>query len=596
MRCRPGGAESTRGKAMNKEPNSRSSRTRLVAGEHARSPSYFSTPESFETLVNSVEGIVWEADAQALAFTFVSEQAERLLGYPVQRWMEPGFWQSKVHPDDRDWAITFCYNATQARQDHQFEYRMIAANGRTVWLRDIVTVVTKEGRPHLLRGLMIDITGRKGDEEQRRLEEMSLRRQSKTLLQLATSEALRCGDWESFSRESAETIARALGIERVSIWFFNDDRSVLRCVELYELSLNHHTDGAQLESEMYPRYFAALENGRAVAANDAVNDPNTSEFAQGYLKPIGITSMLDAPIRREGRVAGVVCLEHVGMRRTWSTPEREFAVSVANSISLARETSERLRAELETREAQELLIEQQRKEQQRVEFELTRAREKLVRQARLSAIGEVVASVAHELCNPLGTIGNAVYFLGKQVPESEPKWGEYLDLIEQEVHSANRIITNLLEMSRSKEPARQAVDLERAVREVAEKVPGVHGLALTVKLAVTPFVALADPAQLKQVLTNLFANSMQARPLPKSIEVDARLEDGFSAIRFTDDGPGIPAGDREQVFEPLFTTRAKGTGLGLTISRQIVERHGGTIELGEDQSRGAVFVIRLPEK
>ncbi|MFP2925865.1 ATP-binding protein [Pyxidicoccus sp. 3LG] len=118
-----------------------------------------------DALVDSIDGIVWEADP-SFRFTFVSQQAERLLGYPVQRWYhEPDFWLKHLHPEDREWAPSHCREAAEACLPHEFEYRMIASDGRVVWLRDIVTVVGDAGRPHRLRGIMVDIT------EQRRAQE-----------------------------------------------------------------------------------------------------------------------------------------------------------------------------------------------------------------------------------------------------------------------------------------------------------------------------------------------------------------------------------------------------------------------------------------
>lgn len=114
------------------------------------------------TLINSVDAILWEADVPFTRFTFVSEQAERLLGYPIQRWLEePGFWTSHMHPDDLAWCPAFCEQKTAANEAHDFEYRMVAADGRVVWLRDIVNVVTEDGVPKLLRGVMVDITALK---------------------------------------------------------------------------------------------------------------------------------------------------------------------------------------------------------------------------------------------------------------------------------------------------------------------------------------------------------------------------------------------------------------------------------------------------
>jgi PAS domain S-box-containing protein len=120
---------------------------------------------NYMTLVNSIDGIVWEADAQSFAFSFVSPQAERMLGYPLARWTtEPTFWKDHIHPDDREWATNFCVSATHAKRPHDFEYRMVAADGRIVWLHDVVTVVVENDRPVRLRGVMLDISERKRGE------------------------------------------------------------------------------------------------------------------------------------------------------------------------------------------------------------------------------------------------------------------------------------------------------------------------------------------------------------------------------------------------------------------------------------------------
>lgn len=119
----------------------------------------------YRHLIDSVEGIVWEADPQSFAFTFVSGKAEDILGYPVAAWLEePTFWADHLNPDDRDWAIDFCVSSSRDLRNHAFEYRMFAADGRVVWLRDLVTVVVEAGEAVSLRGLMVDITDRKNTE------------------------------------------------------------------------------------------------------------------------------------------------------------------------------------------------------------------------------------------------------------------------------------------------------------------------------------------------------------------------------------------------------------------------------------------------
>src|SRR5207249_11262403 len=119
------------------------------------------TQHRFRDLVDSVEGIVWEADATTLQFSFVSNQAERILGYPVERWVsDPTFWEDHLHPDDRESVVRLCEKSPEKR-GHDLEYRMIAADGRVVWLRDQMTVMLEGHRPARLHGVLGEITARK---------------------------------------------------------------------------------------------------------------------------------------------------------------------------------------------------------------------------------------------------------------------------------------------------------------------------------------------------------------------------------------------------------------------------------------------------
>jgi PAS domain S-box-containing protein len=167
----------------------------------------------------------------------------------------------------------------------------------------------------------------------------------RVLFDLATKDD---SDLAAALRRATEADSRKLKTERVSIWLFNADHSAILCENLYTLSRNTHERGGELKAERYPRYFRALSESRTIDAADALNDSRTSEFREDYLKPLGIVSMLDVPIRLHGRVAGVVCHEHVGSpTRRWSMDEQEFAASIADLVSLALEAAERVKVERE---------------------------------------------------------------------------------------------------------------------------------------------------------------------------------------------------------------------------------------------------------
>ena len=181
--------------------------------------------------------------------------------------------------------------------------------------------------------------------------ERIVRKQNDMLMGLAKCKELYSGDLSDSLRIVTEATAHAVEVERVSVWLYGDNRSMIRCIDLYELSAARHSEGMVLAAADYPSYFKALEEGAFIAAHDAHNDPRTKEFSDSYLSPLGITSMLDVPIRLKGAVMGVVCYEHVGPVRRWTMEEENFARSPADYISLAMEADERRRAEEALRRA-----------------------------------------------------------------------------------------------------------------------------------------------------------------------------------------------------------------------------------------------------
>jgi PAS domain S-box-containing protein len=165
--------------------------------------------------------------------------------------------------------------------------------------------------------------------------------QSEVLTELTATQARGSVDFDERLRVILQRSARTLGVERVSVWEFTEDRSGIRCVDLFTAAAARHTSGVILSRDRYPRYFSALDRERLIAAADAHADARTSEFSADYLTANGIGAMLDVPLRRDDRAVGVLCLEHVGGVRPWSTDEQNFALSVANLIVAARADEDR---------------------------------------------------------------------------------------------------------------------------------------------------------------------------------------------------------------------------------------------------------------
>ena len=174
--------------------------------------------------------------------------------------------------------------------------------------------------------------------ERRRLRRALGRRSEETLrLQKALLELARTDPGEEAAAllRHARMSGQVLGVTRVGVWLFNEDHSEIVCSVLFRSDTGAVESGQTLRARDYPRYFAALEESRVVPAADARTDPRTSEFTDGYLRPHGITSMMDVPLRLRGRLVGVVCHEHVGESRPWTFEEQDFASSIADGVALA---------------------------------------------------------------------------------------------------------------------------------------------------------------------------------------------------------------------------------------------------------------------
>ncbi len=175
---------------------------------------------------------------------------------------------------------------------------------------------------------------------------------SKVLLELSGRVLRNDGELPLVLEQMTESVAQALDIERVGVWLYDETRFKIRCLNLYDAINRVHTKSIELYRDKYPRYFRALEEERVITAHEAQEDPRTTEFNTGYLKPLGIVSMLDAPIHLEGKMIGVVCHEHVGQPRHWTPEEEMFAASVADAVALVIQAAELRRTEAALRESQ----------------------------------------------------------------------------------------------------------------------------------------------------------------------------------------------------------------------------------------------------
>jgi two-component system sensor histidine kinase HydH len=211
------------------------------------------------------------------------------------------------------------------------------------------------------------------------------------------------------------------------------------------------------------------------------------------------------------------------------------------------------------------------------------------RNERLATFGQLVGSIGHELRNPLGVMESSLYILRGRIAEDDARAHKHVDRIGEQLVIANTIIADLLDMIRDKPLLASNIRLHEVMAAAAAQ------LHLSLELA--PLVHLpqvrGDPSQLRQVFVNLLSNAREAAGPEGTLSLDAEIEPTTIAIGVSDNGPGVNASVRARLFEPLVTTRQKGIGLGLSLVKRIVERHGGSVSY-QPRASGARFVVRLP--
>jgi PAS domain S-box-containing protein len=220
--------------------------------------------------------------------------------------------------------------------------------------------------------------------------------------------------------------------------------------------------------------------------------------------------------------------------------------------------------------------------------------EQLREQAALARVGQMAAVVAHEVKNPLAGIKGVMQVLMSRRNSDDPELGVMTDVVER-IDALNDLIQDLLLFARPRPLQVQPVDLRTLLDKSVETVrkdPTSTDVQFDIEVPPTP--VRADPELMKAVFLNLLLNAVQAMHGHGRLTVRGGVRDGRCAIDIADSGPGIPLGIRDKVFEPFFTTRSRGGGLGLPIARRTVELHGGTLTLEYPDSGGTVVKLDMP--
>jgi two-component system, LuxR family, sensor kinase FixL len=739
--------------------------------------------QNFRGLAETTAAVPWRADVETWVFTYVGPQAVKLLGYPLEQWYEKDFWISHLHPDDQEFAVNTYRTLSKSAGSFEFEYRMIASSGKTVWVHDIVKCEHQDGKPADLRGFMLDISERKEAEA-------ALRESEERISLAANTTGLGLWVWDAERDEFWVTAeGRALfgwadsepiNLDRFIHTLHPDDREPTRqaVIESLQSGSDYVAEYRVVSSDGAIRWIAtrgrvesdgngnplrlrgvSIDISERKRAEEALHESeerfrgmaNTapvmiwmsgadklcSFFNKGWLDFTGRTLeqelgngwaegvhredfdrcfgvyvnafdarqeftmeyrlrkydgeyrwVLDHGVPRfasDGTFLGYIgsCIDMTERRRGEQELEKERrflrqVIDIDPNFIFAKDREGRFtlvnqavadaygttvneligktdadfnsnheevnffrRTDLAVMDTldecfipEESITDAAGKvrwlqtvkrpiidkdgiadqvlgastditQRKRAESELQRNRQELAHVGRLSAMGELAASLAHELNQPLTAILSnaqaAQRFLAAK-PSHLEEVHEILKDIVQDNSRAGEVIRRMRALVKKEALAFVPLDIAGVIRDVVALVRSdaiLHSVRVVLESNGGLPPARGDRVQLQQVVLNLLLNAFDAmKELPASErEVALRAEldaAGMLAVSVCDRGIGISRAKLDKIFEPFYTTKRDGLGMGLSISRSIIEAHGGRLWVENNQERGTTFHFTVP--
>ncbi|HEY9748555.1 MAG TPA: response regulator [Allocoleopsis sp.] len=527
--------------------------------------------QRFRDLVNGLDAIVWEAEAATLQFTFVSQQAEAIAGYPIQRWLkEPDFWPNLIHPEDRDRVLQICQTAATTCQNQDFEYRAIAADGRVIWLRDIVYVVTDaSGQAQQLRGVMVDTTERK-----RAVNALQFLAEASTVLVSSL-------DYEATLTSVAQLCVPTLA-DFCTIDMVEEGDKLRRLATAHIDSAKAQLMQAQLQQ--YPPdltkphpVFTALRTGKSVLMSEISPDllatvaHNAAHLA--LLQSLECHSLMCVPLVARDRVLGVISLIRVDSKRAYQQADLNLAEDLARRATAAVDNAQLYQAAQTANRMKD----------------------------------EFLAIVSHELRSPLNAILGWSRLLRSRSYDSATT-ERALETIERNAKLQTQLIEDLLDVSRVMRGQLKLqmrpldlISVIEAAFDAARPLVEAKSIQLQLTFDQPSSLVLGDSDRLQQVIWNLLSNAIKFTPQGGQISIRLHHSKQSVELQVTDTGQGISPTFLPHVFDHFrqadsTTTRSHGgLGLGLAIVRHLVELHGGQIRAASPGlGQGATFTVTLP--
>jgi len=592
-------------------------------------------------LLDAMPAIAWSASARTFRFTYINPAAETLLGYPVSSWLdEPNFWTEHLHPEDRHVAM-LCHNHTIAGQNHELVYRIIAADGRVVWLRDYVNVHCENGDPVELFGVMVDITR----EREAEAELMESRENFRRMVELSP-DCIGVHVDETYAyvngafvqllgaKSEAEIVGRSVFdfIDPASQEEVRQQLAQVRAGESvpYFRETFRRTDGSPLDVEVaaLPLRYGSRDAVQVIARDitEKVRAQQALEASeQRYRQLVEDVTEILYTVDREGRFLSLnSSFERSTGYRVEEWVGRPFAeLFLPHSVPAAMEHFQQALAgnpqliceyDIPARSGAVVTVEvswQPRYADGAVAGTIGMARDvteqrnigrKLEESKRMSSLGQVAASLAHEFNNVLMGIQPFVEVIARNDAVT-PSINDALGHITHAVRRGKRASQEILRFANPKEPQLFPIEvsvwLPTLLGHLVASLPS--SIALSSSMDPDVNFIVGDSEHLEQVITNLVFNARDAISGGGTIHVGVSLVasengEGPDLVRISviDDGPGIAPQILERIFEPLYTTKRNGTGLGLPIARRLMERQGGAVTVQNRPEGGSVFQLHIP--
>ena len=618
----------------------------------------YESEERCSLLIQGLDAIIWEADPSTLQFSFVSARAETILGYPTEQWLkEPNFWVEHIHPDDREQAVAFCRTAINEGRDHRFEYRAVAADGRVVWLRDIVRIISGgEEKVQRLLGLMIDITEHKQMEADLQNSEERFRT---AFAQAAVGQALSDKDSNFIQVNKAfceitgytEQELYSMSLESIT---YPEDFPI--CMDHIGELLSSKTNSFLIEKRFIKKSGETVwvRNSVAAVRDKLGNISNIIALSEDISERKKAEMCLSASEEKYRSIfeetKDVIFISNPGGKFIdinpaglewlgYSSLEELKRIDIPND--LYTDAKDRVLYQLEIEQqgyVKDFEVQFKKANGQKITAMITATavrdekgiivnyrgimrdvtlektlEHQILEAQKMEAVGQLAGGIAHDFNNILSAIigyGNLILI---HIQEDSPLRSYVKEMLASSERAA-MLTQNLLTFSRKQIINPQPCVINEIIRNVAPVLTKLirEDIELKLELSTEDSIVVVDRLQIEQVLMNLVTNARDAMPAggiltisEQTIDIDGTFIEvhgygkigRYAIISVEDTGAGLDEMTKARLFEPFFTTKemGRGTGLGLAMVYGAVKQNNGFINVYSEVGNGTTFRIYLPE-